>query len=83
MRTTLRLDDRLLREARQIATESGRTLAAVIEDLLREALARRRGPRKPSKVRLPTFRGRGLRAGVDLDATAELLDLMEDRGAAD
>jgi len=40
VRTTLRIDPRLLREAKRIAAESGKTLTAVIEDLLRESLAR-------------------------------------------
>ena len=40
MRTTIRLDDQVLREAKRIAAETGRTLAAVIDDLLREALDR-------------------------------------------
>ncbi|HXX94042.1 MAG TPA: DUF6364 family protein [Planctomycetota bacterium] len=78
MRTTLRLDDQILREAKRIAAETGRTLAAVVEDLLREALARRRVPRKPSPVRLPTVRGRGLRPGINLDSGSKLLDWMEE-----
>jgi hypothetical protein len=81
MRTTLRLDDQILREAKKIAAESGRTLAAVIEDLLRESLGRRRSPQKAPQVRLPTFPGRGLQPGVDLDSSAELLDLLEERRA--
>lgn len=83
MRTTLRLDDRLLREAKRIAADSGKTLTAVIEDLLSEALARRRGRRRGPAVRLPTYQGRGLRPGVDLDDTAGLLELMEGGRAAD
>ena len=77
MRTTIRLDDRLLTEAKIYAAESGRTLNALVEDALREALARRRqaGAREP--VRLKTVKGNGLRDGVDLDDRASLLDLME------
>lgn len=29
-------------------------------------------------VEIPTFKGHGLQAGVDLDDTSELLDLMDD-----
>ncbi len=78
MRTTLRLDDRLLREAKRIAAETGKSLGEVVEDLLREALLRRRAPR-PSRagVKLPTFGGRGVRPGVDLDDSAGLLEKME------
>ena len=79
MRTTVRLEERLLAEAKKHAAESGRTLTAVLEDALREALARRRLHAKAKPVRLKTYKGRGLRPGVDLDDGASLLDLMESR----
>jgi hypothetical protein len=79
MRTTVRLDDRLLREAKQLAARSGRTLTAVIEDALRAMLALRDAPPK-KRVRLKTVGGRGTAPGVDLDDSAGLLDVME-RGA--
>ena len=79
MRTTVRLDDPLLAEAKQYAAETGRTLTALIEDALREALARRRQTVKRRKVHLPVFRGKGVQPGVDLDNSAALLDLMEGR----
>ena len=81
MRTTIRLDDHLLREAKGLALRSGRTLTKVIEDALREALAR--GSEAPTntadRVSLPTFTGDGLLPGVDLDDSAGLIDLMERR----
>jgi hypothetical protein len=77
MRTTIRLDEQLLTAAKELAVRSRRTLTAVIEDALREAIARARGPAARSRVRLPTYRGRGLRPGVDLDAGADLRDLMD------
>lgn len=82
MRTTLRLDDGLLKEAKRLAVESGKTLAEVIEELLREALHRRRNAKpllRPTP--LPIFRGGGLLPGVDLDDSAALLDHMEEPGA--
>jgi hypothetical protein len=77
MRTTVRLDDHLLAEAKHLAVKRGGTLTAVIEDALRAFL--RRGPEatQSEPPRLTTFRGRGLQPGVDLDSTASLLDLME------
>jgi hypothetical protein len=77
MRTTVRLDESLLAEAKKRAAETGRTLTAVLEDALRESLARRtvRTPKK--RVRLKTIKGDGVRPGVDLDDTAALFDLME------
>lgn len=80
MRTTVRLDDDLLRQTRALAAQTGRTLTAVIEDALREALARQRDRRTLSRVALPTFKGKGLQPGVDLDDTAGLLDIMDGGG---
>ncbi|MGH7476978.1 MAG: YlcI/YnfO family protein [Longimicrobiales bacterium] len=77
MRTTVRLDPHLLADAKRLALETGRTLTRVIEDALREALARRAQPRAREPVELPTFRGAGLQPGVDLDDSSGLLDLME------
>ena len=77
MRTTVRLDERLLTEAKKHAAETGRTLTAVLEDALRETLARRSPRVKRKRIRLKTVKGDGIRPGVDLDDTAALLDLME------
>ncbi len=79
MRTTIRIDDALLAQAKETAARTGRTLTATIEDALRAsfASAARSGRSEPQP--LPTFGGRGLQDGVDLDDTASLLDLMETR----
>jgi hypothetical protein len=77
MRTTIRIDEQLLKDARQFAIRTGKTLTAVIEDALRESLARQQGNTVHDPVRLVTFRGNGLLPGVDLDDSASLLDLME------
>ena len=77
MRTTIRLPDDLLREAKRRAAETHRSLTAVIEDALREALARRPEPRRQRRVRLPTFAGDGLLPGAHLEDSADLLELME------
>lgn len=77
MRTTIRLDDQLLSEAKQLAARTNRTLTAVIEDALRLALSDKRETEKHAPFRLPTFRGDGVLPGVDLDDSAGLVDLME------
>jgi hypothetical protein len=51
-------------------------LTAVLEQALRESLARRGTRSKETALRLKTCKGGGLRAGVDLDDSAALLDLM-------
>lgn len=76
MRTTLRIDDQLLAEAKKWAAQTNRTLTAVIEDALREALGKRQVAAKRGHVLLTTVGGNGLREGVDIDHSAELLDLM-------
>jgi hypothetical protein len=82
MRTTIRIDDQLLAEAKQLAVRTGRTLTAVVEDALREVLNRQRRPDRRA-VELTTFGGNGPRPGVDLDDSAALLDLMDKTDAAD
>jgi hypothetical protein len=76
VRTTIRLDERLLRQAKEYAIRHGQTLTGVIDDALRQFLARRPA-RSRGRFDFPTFRGKGLRPGVDLDDSAGLLDLME------
>lgn len=63
MRTTVNLDDQLLLAARRLAVEERVPLARVIEDALRESLARPRAPR--GTVRLITSSGPGVKPGVD------------------
>ena len=79
MRITLRIENGLLREAQEYAARTGCTLSAFVEDALRRALteAKRRPGRAPQA--LPTFRGDGLRPGVDLDSSAATLDVLDDR----
>jgi len=76
MRTTIRLDDTLLRKAKAAAAASGRSLNDLIVDAVRAALAPRPSARQVAE--LPVSTGYGLQPGVDLDDSAALLDLMDD-----
>ena len=76
MRTTVNLDDQLLLAARRLAVEEQVPLARVIEDALRESLARPRAQR--GTVRLITSSVPGVKPGVDLDNGRSLLQIMED-----
>jgi hypothetical protein len=78
VRTTIKLDDDLLTEAKSTAARTGQTLASVIEDAVRESFARRgRSPVRQASPEIPVFGHGGLRPGVDLDDTAALLDVMD------
>jgi len=82
MRTTIRLDDELLKEVKLLAARSGKNLTTVIEDALRQSLANQRQPGERQPVRLIPVPGKGLQPGVDLDDTAALLAIMEESDAA-
>ncbi len=81
MRTTIKIDDQLLAQAKTRAAESGRTLSSVVEEALREALARRAAPRSQKVPMMQVYRGGRMMPGVDLDDSAALLEEMERAGA--
>ena len=74
----MRLDDDLLRAAKAHAAATERTLTQLIEDALRETLARRSASTDHPPVPLRTFKGSGVQPGVNLDSNAALLDLMDE-----
>lgn len=78
MRTTIRLPDDLLREAKRLAVETDRTLTSLIEDALRAVLrGKPESGEAVTPVRLTTYGRKGTLPGVDLDDSAALLDRME------
>ena len=77
MRTTIRINDQLLAEVKQLAARTGQTLTAIIEEALRQMLARQQQMAQRPPVELITVAGNGLQPGVDLDDSAALLELME------
>ncbi|NIM02187.1 MAG: DUF2191 domain-containing protein [Acidobacteria bacterium] len=81
MRTTVRLDDQLFRSAKAHAARTGRTLTALLEDALRALMAVENRGRERRPQPLITYGEGGVQPGVDLDNTADLLDLMEGPGA--
>ncbi len=81
MRTTVRLDENLLRQAKREAHQRGVTLTSLLEQGLRLVLARSR-PQAPAhpRVILPVSKARGgTLPGVDLNDSDALLDRMEGR----
>jgi plasmid stability protein len=76
-RTTLALDDDLLRRVKQRAAAEGRSMQSVVNDLLRQALvARGRAP--GYRLELQGWHGRE-QPGVDLFDRDRLFDLMDGR----
>jgi hypothetical protein len=80
MRTTVRLDEGLLEQARREAARRGVTLTALIEQGLRMALRRPRPPTRTERVRLPVSRATGgVLPGIDLNDSADLIERMDGR----
>jgi len=62
------------------SAQTGETLTAMIERGLRLVLARPQRSRRRASVRVPVSRAQGgVRAGVNLNDSAALLDIMENR----
>ncbi|HVL91022.1 MAG TPA: type II toxin-antitoxin system VapB family antitoxin [Actinomycetota bacterium] len=75
MRTTLDIEDSLLRDAKVFAAESGRTLRSIVEEGLRRILEARTAPTDFEP--LPTLGGGAVREGVDLTNNAQVLDILD------
>ncbi len=78
MRTTIRLDERLLADAKKLAIDTGRTFTQVVEDALRAALSKRAPKQCPKPFKLHTCGGKGLQPGVDLSSNVALANLMDE-----
>ena len=79
MRTTLDIDDHVLRRAKQVAAQEGKTLTRVVEEALRERVARPRREGRPFRLRLLTKKGRRI-PGVNLADRDALYERLEGRG---
>jgi predicted DNA-binding ribbon-helix-helix protein len=77
MRTTLTLEDRLLKELKQIAHETNTPLKEVVEKVLREGLRSLRAAPRPRPHRVKTFR-MGRPTGINLDKALDLAAAGED-----
>ena len=79
MRTTLDLDDQLIRRAKKQAVDTGSTLTGLIESALREHLRQGQVPRHDRFKFRPLIRGGVLQPGVDLEDRDALYETMEGR----
>jgi len=78
MRTTLNIDDELMRKVKKHAHDTGRPITRVIEDALRQALTRKPARARRFRLEWQPVSGK-LRPGVDLADRDALLELMEGR----
>ncbi len=75
MKTTLIIDDGILRQLKQEATRRGTTISHLVESSLRMFLAKKKDAIPPQE--LPTFDGGGV--SVDVSNRDELYRVMEGR----
>lgn len=77
MRTTVRLSDDLLRQAKKKAAKEGRTLTSLLEEGLRAVLTETRNVRR-GRVQLPISKAfGGTLPGIDLNRSSDLEDRMQ------
>lgn len=72
MKTTIDIADALLNQARDTAAREGTTVRALVEEGLREVLARHRKRRARFELRDASFGGDGLQPGVDVSDWASI-----------
>ncbi len=76
MRTTIDLDDALLKAVKARAADEHRTLKEIFEQALRVYLSRPADAATDASG-VPTFRGSGVQPDVDLTDNAALQDIMD------
>jgi len=78
MKTTLILDDEVHRQAKQVSARLGIPLTRFIEEAIRLRISTESARRNEPVRKLPVCKKKGgLRPGIDLDNSAELLDLLD------
>ena len=78
MRTTLDLDDDVMRNLKRRAAETGQTLTSLVEEALRAMLDRETRPPADYRLDWVIVEG-GARSGIDLSDRDALMDLMDGR----
>ena len=81
MKTTVDIQDVLLDEVRKVASRENTTVKALVEEGLRQVLARHKGE-KPFRLRKVTFKGDGLQPPLSEESWKKIRELAyEGRGA--
>ena len=79
MRTTLDIDDPILKEVKRLQQREGKSLGRLVSDLLAQSLA---AGKLSAAEEAPAFQwvAKPMRARVDLADKDALLDVMDERG---
>ena len=84
MRTTVTIDDNLLRQAKVIAAKRGNSLKTVVEEGLREVIRLdKQSAKDDRRPPLVIHKTGGIMPGINLDRTSELLTQMDEWDAVD
>jgi hypothetical protein len=76
MRTTIRINDDLLKRAKKQAVDEGRTLTSLVEDGLALILSKPKTSRR-KRVELPVSKATGgIFPGIDLNRSSDLEEVM-------
>jgi hypothetical protein len=76
MRTTIRINDDLLKQAKKRAADEGRTLTSLVEDGLAFILTKPKTSRR-KRVDLPISKATGgVLPGIDLNRSSDLEEVM-------
>ncbi|WP_285570254.1 DUF6364 family protein [Actinoallomurus iriomotensis] len=75
-RTTVRIDDELLADAKAFAAKHGRSLNSVVEDALRQMLHQKKTADERREVVLPVYGEEGARPLIDV-SPAGLKEFLE------
>jgi hypothetical protein len=76
MRTTIRINDDLLKRAKKRAVDEGRTLTSLVEDGLALVLSKAR-TRGRKRIKLPVSEATGgVLPGIDLNRSSDLEEVM-------
>lgn len=78
MRTTVTIEDHLLEAVKVLAAQRRGSVSSVVEEALRELVARHTVGRLRERVQLPTSGSGGLAPGVDLHNREQLAELLGD-----
>ncbi|QDU90600.1 hypothetical protein Pla175_40090 [Pirellulimonas nuda] len=75
--TTICLDDKLMEEAQRLAAETGRSLDALLDNVLRDAVQRSKQAEQETVKPFPTFKLGQPPAGLDMNNNEAVRDFLD------